>query len=444
MTRARRSLTPGPRFWTERGTPVLLEESHALPLVDVELLVRRGAVTDPPGREGLTRMTVQMMRRGPKGMRAEVFDEVLDALGSTLSASVNHEYVRFHGTVLRRNLEPYLRLLGSILTAPAMRADDFSRLKRRTLAELVQIRDHDRTLANRALRALLFGAHPYGRPLNGTLESTRALKRTEVREHHAALLRSRDLIFGAAGNVTEEALRPMVERALSDVPEGVSAAPRYRSPRLPKGRRVVVVDKPERTQTQLYVGTLGVKISDPDYHALMVANTAFGGTFTSRLMKEVRSERGWSYGAGSKVGADRQREAWTMWTHPAAEQAVDCLRLQLELMEAWVDRGLTSEELRRSKRYLIKSRAFDLETAVKRLDLQLETLCYGLPPDWHGDYTGRIRAVTRADAHRATRTHLSSRDLAIAMVATVDDVLLERLGDLSGVRAVTPIPFDQV
>lgn len=433
--------TPGPRFETERGIPVCLEPSHTLPLVDVELLVDRGSLTDPEGLEGLTRMTVGLMRRGPKGMKAETFDETLDALGSTLGAAASNEYVRFQGTVLRRNLEAYLTLLGRILVDPGLRADDFARLKRKTEAELIQLRDHDRGLAGRAFRQALFGAHPYGRPISGTLESVRRMKRADVQRHHAGLAKAKDLLIGVAGDVTEETLQPMLERAFGAVPEGRSTPPRAKAPRAKKGRRVLVVDKPQRSQTQLYVGTLGLKIGDPDFHALLVANTGFGGTFTSRLVKAVRSERGWSYGAGTKVSADRQRDAWTMWTHPSAEQLLDCLALELELLGAWVSDGLSAAEVKRSKRYLIKSHAFDLETAVKRLDPQLETALYGLPADWHAGFVHRVRAVTREDAQAAVERHLSVDDLTIAMVATVDEELLRGLRSLPGVRSVDTISY---
>ncbi|HJL16824.1 MAG TPA: pitrilysin family protein [Sandaracinaceae bacterium LLY-WYZ-13_1] len=441
--RAKEAAT-GPRFSVASGIPVFVEPSHALPLVDIEVILGRGALADPDGREGLTRMTARLMRRGPRGTKAEAFDETLDALGSTLGVTVGTEYVRFQGSVLRRNLEAYLALLGRILVRPALRADDFARLKRRSLAELVAVRDHDRVLAARAFRRGLFGKHPYGRPVTGTLDSLDAVSRAEVQAHHAALVRAGDAMIGVAGDVSEEALRPMLERAFADVPEGRVAKIRRRAPRARRGRRVIVVDKPQRSQTQLYVGTLGLKMGDPDHYALLVANTGFGGTFTSRLVKAVRSERGWSYGAGSRVMADRQREAWTMWTHPAAEQLVDCLRLELDLLDAWVARGLTGDEVKRSKRYLIKSHAFDLETAAKRLDPQLETAFYGLPSDWHGGFVRHVRGVSRADAHAAVKRHLSPDDLTIAMVATVDDRLLGSLSALPGVRSVSTVRYDEL
>src|SRR5690606_13209372 len=134
---------PGPRFSTSRGIPVFVEPSHELPLVDVEILFREGAVLDPPGGDGLTRLTAQMLRRGPRGTSAEAFDEAIEALGATLGASVGSHAVRFSGAVIRRNLEPFLALLGRMLSDPGLRAKDLARQKRKNEAELIELRDHD-------------------------------------------------------------------------------------------------------------------------------------------------------------------------------------------------------------------------------------------------------------------------------------------------------------
>lgn len=433
-----------PAFHTSLGVPVFVEPSHALPLVDVELVLLRGATGDPAGREGLTYLCAQLARRGPKGMKAEAFDERLDALGATLGVSVSAEHVRLGGTVLRRNLARYLALIGRMLSAPGLRADDFARLRRRTEAELVALRDHDRALAGRAFRRQLFGAHPYARPVSGTLSTLRQLRREDIRARHQSLVRREHLLIGVSGDVTAAELAPLVEDAFGDLPSGAVPRPAAKAARPPAGRRVIVVDKPERSQTQLYVGTLGVRIGDPDYHALLVADTGFGGTFTSRLVKAVRSDRGWSYGAGTKVGADRQPDAWTMWTHPSASQVLDCLRLELELFDAWVERGLDASEVRRSKRYLVKSHAFDVETAGKRLELQLETAAYGLPRDWHPGFVKRVNAVDRARAHEAVQRHLDPSRLSIGLVATADAELLTGLRALPGVRSVTTIGVGEV
>ncbi len=430
---------PGPRFTTAKGIPVFVEPSHELPLVDVEILFREGAVLDPVGSEGLIRLTAQMIRRGPRGMSAEAFDEAVEALGATLGAAVGSHTIRFTGAVIRRNLEPFLALVGRMLTDPGLRAKDLARQKRKNEAELVELRDHDRSLAARAFRRFLFGDHPYGRPATGTLETVPRFTQREVRACYEQLLTTGDVIVGVAGDVEPEELAPMIERALGAIPSGPRRRVELAAPELPRGRRVLVVDKPQRTQTQVYLGGLGAKVDDPAYHALLVANTGFGGMFTSRLMQEVRVERGWSYGAASKVGTDRERDAWTVWTHPAATQVLDCLRLELELIDAWIERGLDDDEIARAKDHLVKSHAFELETAEKRLDPQLETELYDLPLDWHPRFVERVRAVTSRSASRAVRSHLRGRDLAITMVATATDELLAGLRALPGVRAVETI-----
>jgi len=433
-----------PDFRTIDGIPVFLEVSHARSIVDVDVIVQRGSLLDPKGVEGLTQLTARLMRRGPAGVSAERFDARLDALGATLSAGVGHETMRIQGSVIRRNLAPFLAEVAAILRTPGLRRKDFARLKRTTEAELVQLRDRDGALASRAFRAALFGRHRYGRPTAGTRAGVASITLDAVRAHHARLVRAPHLVLGLAGDVTRDDAQRLVAEAFGDLPGGSTRRPAKREPKMKAGRRIVLVDKPSRTQAQLVIGTLGMVVGAPDHHAMAVANTAFGGTFTSRLMHEVRSERGWSYGAYSRLGSDRQREAWSMWTQPGAEQLVDCLRLQLALYDAWRDRGLTRDEVRRAKRYLVKSFPFDVETACKRLERKLRTAIYDLPDDWYARYPSRIRAVKRADANAAVAARLSGEDLTIGVVATATDALRSALRSIDAVRAIRVVPFDEL
>jgi len=205
----------------------------------------------------------------------------------------------------------------------------------------------------------------------------------------------------------------------------------------------VLVDKPERTQTQIIVGTLGTHVHDPDHTALQVANVVFGGLFTARLTHEIRSVRGLSYGASSSLGHDRQRDLWSMWTFPAAKDAVKCLSLQLDLYEKWVEDGVRPSELKRAKSYLVKSHAFEIDTPQKRLDQRIEAELFGLPSDYFDAFVQRVKHVTRDDANAALRKRLSTRDLAIGVVATASE-LREPLSQLPDLRELRVVPFDKV
>src|SRR5690606_12603819 len=122
------------------------------------------------------------------------------------------------------------------------------------------------------------------------------------------------LVVGFAGDIDEASAFAYAERWAAPLPPGPLPPDPVEEPTGPRGRHLVIVDKPERTQTQILIGGLGTHPHDADHTALHVANTIFGGTFTARLTQEVRAKRGWSYGAYSSLPFDRQRRAFSLWT----------------------------------------------------------------------------------------------------------------------------------
>jgi zinc protease len=427
---------------TETGTVVLVEESHALPLVHLGLSLRTGSVHDPRGSEGLMRATARMLRMGTRGLPAAEVEERIDALGAQLGVGCAPSYVHVSGSVVASNLEPFFALLCELVGAPALRASDLARVKRETLAELSSLCDDDRSLAARNFRAFAFGRHPYGRPTTGNAQSVRTLSRAQVLANYEKHFVSQNVVVGMAGAVSAERAAALVSRYLR-LPAGRGPSERVPPPKLQPGRRVLLVDKPERTQTQILIGTLGTHVDDPDHTALQVANTVFGGLFTARLTHEVRSVRGLSYGASSSLGHDRERDLWSMWTFPAAKDARACTELQLRLFDAWVHKGVTASELRVAKSFLVKSHAFEVDTAAKRLDQSVEIEVFELPADYHSGFVSRVQEVTVASAHAALQTRLSRRDQVITVVATAKE-LRAQFAKLPRVEKVSVVPFDRV
>lgn len=430
-------------FLTDTGTTVLLEESRMLPLVHLQATLRTGSVHDPEGLEGLSRITAKLVRMGTRAQSAEDVDRRIEELGAHLVVRCAPSYVHFAGLVLERNLEPFAALLGRILTRPALRAADLRFVKRETVAEIAETCDNDNALAARHFRRFALAGHPYGRPVIGEKSSIDGVKLDHVKGHHARHYVAPNLIVSAAGAVGADRLLQIVKAHLSELPQSAAPDVRLPAPRFRRGKRVLVVDKPERTQTQILIGTLGARARDPDLIPLLVGNTIFGGTFTARLMKEIRSRRGWSYGTGSRFSKDRQRDLWSMWSFPAARDAVACIELQLSMLERLVDKGITRSELAFAKRYLDKSYAFDIDTPAKRVGQSLDVELYGLRPDFYTGFVERIRAVTQGQVNAALRARLSKRDLAIVLVATADQIC-DQLAALPGVCSVETIPYDRI
>ena len=419
-----------------------VETSRALPFVSVVVSFRSGSAHDPKGREGLSRITARMLRRGCEGYTKERIEETIDSLGGEFGADTLMSGTTVSFEVIRRSLDSIADLVATMLAKPTLDDEELQRLLRESRAELIESRDSDRLLAGRAFRRTLFADHPYGRRAAGTLDTLDKITKEDVRAFYERHYTRRNAVVAVSGDVSQSDAEALAERLLSGLPEGAPVPDPAGPPAPPKGRTLVIVDKPERSQVQMIAGGLGTHPRDEDHIPLLVANTVFGGTFTSRLMQEVRVKRGWSYGASSRAGFDRQRDAFAMSAAPAAADAPGCLALMLELLEAWRKDGITEAELDFTKKYIVRSHAFDVDTARKRVHQKLERALYDLPEDYHSTFLEKVQKVDLAAANEAVRHRVSQDDVVIGVVGTnaeVGEALAKAVPNLAKVKVD---PFD--
>lgn len=430
-------------------TKILTEIDRSLPLIQLSASFVGGSISDPVGKEGLTRLLVRLMRRTGGGLDPETLDLKIDGLGSTLGVDVGTSSTGFSGSVIARNFEAFVRVLQDVVARPTYSEDELGRLKRETLAELNEVRDNDRALARRWFGRTLFAGHPYGRTTTGRPDTLAAITIEDLPAHFARLFSQSNLALALAGDVSEAQLQDFAN-AFADIlpqtasePSASTVLDQVADPKGVTGRKLVLVDKPERTQTQILIGGMGTHAHDADHTALLVANTVFGGTFTARLSDEVRSKRGWSYGAYSSLPYDRKRQSFSMWTFPAATDAAACIALELELLEAWVNHGITQSELDNAKNYLVRSNVFQTDTAAKRMGLLLDEHLHALPDSYHRSFTERVGDVTLEQANNAIQTRISLDNLLVTVVGTaaeIGDVVAKAIPKLASNEL---IPFDR-
>ncbi len=442
MSAARKALAATGRVPLDGGALLLVEPTHAVPLVSIVLAFRSGSAVDPPGKDGLARIAMRMLRRGCEGLTAEQIDFRIDLLGGEMAVDTSASTVAIHAQVISRNLDAFIELLAKLLSTPTFPQDELSRLQRETVAEIIESRDNDRAVAQKAFQRALFPGHAYGRSAGGTTRSVEGLTRDDVLAFYRRYVVRGNVVVGLAGDVTPEQATQVAGRLVAAVSPGAATNDEVPEPVMTPGRHLLVVDKPDRTQTQILVGTLGTSPRDPDHVPLVVANAVFGGTFTSRLMREVRSKRGWSYGASARTVIDRRRQAWIMWTFPAAEDAPGCLKLTVELMEAWVKEGVTPREIAFIQRFLIRSHAFDIDTAPKRLHQALDVELLGLPADYYTGWTDHVKAVTVASANEAVKARISVDNLLSVVVGTASQILEPLKGAVANLVDTQVVPFD--
>jgi zinc protease len=426
------------------GAAVLLETSRALPLVSISIGLKTGAVLDAPGKEGTTRLLSRLMRRTAGGLEAQVIDTRIDSLGGSLGADVAHSTMVFQATVISRSLNAFVDLLVDVLARPGLAAAELERLQRETLAELKDSLDDDRGLARRFFRRRFFGSHPYGRSVSGTPATVPAISPADVQSVFQRSFVRSNLVFAFSGDLDAAGASQIAQRISDALPNGPNPVDATPEPTSVPGRRLVIVDKPERTQTQILIGCLGSNARDEDHVPLLVANTIFGGTFTARMTQEVRSKRGWSYGAYSNMPIDRQRQTFSMWTFPKADDAGPCLRLELDMLRELREKGVTKQELSWAKRYLVRSHCFAIDTAAKRVGLALDQALYDLPEDYYSRYLERVQAVTLDQANASVQNRLSVDDILVTVVGT-NSLIGDAVRDaVVGLASAEVVPFDRV
>ena len=428
---------PGPR-----GSRLVVDRASDIPLVWFTVAIPGGSAGDPDDSEGFTHHMASLARRGAGGRDRQALDQELDQLGASLDVMVDRDAVRISGMCLRRNLDPVIDLAADILARPEMAEDEHDRLLRETRMSLDELRDEDDELAARFFNRHCLPGYPYSHSITGTERSLDRIEDRGLPEIRAAYRRSvvaGNLIIGFAGDVApdgaESSAAGLAGRLVAGLPEPAELAesvslPDLTPPEIPRGRRLVVVDKPERSQSQILVGHLGPRYGTRDALLLGVAETAFGGMFTSRLMQEVRVARGWSYGAGCTLHQGRGPHWFRIHLAPSAEVTPDALRLVLDMLGDLAENGITADELAFTRSYLLGNLPFRLATARQRMRLALGGQVFGLDPGYPQRLPEALAAVTLDEVNDACRTWLRPDDALSVVVATADTMVpaLEAIG----------------
>lgn len=404
---------------------VFVERSADTPLVWFDISFGGGAAADPLGIEGLHRHAGLLARRGAGTRNRVELDQTLDALGAAVEISVSRDALTISGMALSRHLARVFELAGDMLVAPRFELAEHEQLLRETPQVLDEIRDDDSSLASRWFDWLCAPGHPYSRTSLGTDASIARIDRAAALTQWHHEVRPDNLVIGLAGDIDETGAHrlaaELAQRVASrrDLPAyTIPAPPSEHEVSPPRGRRYVVVDKPERTQAQLRMGHLTLGYGHRDTPAMILAETSFGGMFSSRLMQEIRVKRGWSYGAGCALRRSRKPHWFEIWLAPSAAVAGDAAKLTLELYSDLAERGPSDEEVDFARSYLVGAMPFQSATARQRMQLAVRDALLGVAPGYTAKLPGLLAEVSAAEVRRACNTHLRPQDTIIVAVST--------------------------
>ena len=400
---------------TPSGARVYFVETHALPILDVQVDFAAGSMFDPPGKSGTASLTRAALEHGAGKLDETAIAEEMADIGATLGGSTDTDRASLSVRTLSapEKRDVALAVLRTVLHAPRFDTAIFEREKARTILALKEAMTRPDSIASKAFWAAMYPDHPYGR--QATPESVASLNRDDLVAFHARYFTAANASIALVGDISRSEAEKIAEAIAAGLPKG-AAAMLPPAPQIAPGK-TVKLEHPA-TQAHIHIGLPAIQRGNPDFFPLMVGNYSLGGGgFVSRLMKEVRDKRGYAYSVSSYFNPLRQTGPFQISLQTKRSQAKDAIAVTRDVLDGFLKQGPTEEELAAAIANLTGSFPLRLDSNKKILANVAVIGFYGLPLDYLDHYQENVRAVTVDAVKQAFSRHVRPADLITVTVA---------------------------
>jgi zinc protease len=431
------SLPKVDRWKLKNGLEVLVVARKDLPVASFSIAVKAGGYDEEKGKTlGVADFTASMLRKGSKTRSADQISSAIDFVGGLLETQSGNESSSAGCSALSKDARLCIDLLSDILLRPTFPEQEMAEVRDQTLAALGARYDNPGELASEHFDNLLFGErHPEGWVLMP--EDVQKITRDQLVTFWKTFYRPNNAMLAVAGDVDPVRLRGELEKAFgawerADVPARVE-------PKLPevKSTRILLVDRPDLTQSTVVFGHAGIRHTDPDWYAVTLMNYVLGGSdFSSRLMIEVRAKRGLTYGIGSSFGASLYQGAFRVSASTKNSSVWDALLASVGEIRRMKAEGPSAEELAKAKGYYAGSYPFKLQGAAGIAASIVAAELHGLGIAYVKDFPVRLAAVDQPQALRAAQSRLNPDGLWVVIVG--------RASEIEPQIAKTGLPYEKI
>src|SRR5258708_3642834 len=341
------------RLVLPNGVVVDLMPKAGVPLVGIRVVVKGGVEAEPAGLAGIASVTAQLLRKGTAKRTADQFSEELDALGGSFGAGFGDSYsssTAISAEFLTKDFDSGLDLVSDAVLHPAFPDAEMRKLVAQRVDAVKASKDNPQQAIASYYQAFFFGPdHPYGHPADEA--SLSRMRREDIAEFHKRVYCGRDMVVIVTGEFDPAAVLPKNSKGFGEAPAGTAVEFRTAAP-VRASTRLLLIDKPDATQTYFYIGQPGVERRTPDRIKLLILNTLFGGRFTSMLNQELRVNTGLTYGASSSVQQVRLPASILITTYTKTDTTERAMDLALDVLKNLGEKGITADQLASVKAYI--------------------------------------------------------------------------------------------
>jgi zinc protease len=397
------------------GLEVILVESHTIPKFHGDLYFRSGNVAAIDRGPGLAEITATVARTGTTKRASRRIEEDLRRIGADLATSAGSDTSSISFAGLSEFAEPLLGMVDELVREAAFPEAEFERERRQKLEEVKLSRTEPGFLAGERLRKVLFGAHPYSQ-VSPSEEQVAAYKRDDLLSVYREFYTPENGLLLLVGDFQPEAMLKTAEKVFGAWRGKKPETKSFPALTHPRGRRVYLVHLPGAVQTQILAGCDAITRKHPDWIRLGLTNSLYGGAFNSRLVMNIREDKGYTYSPRSGVNALRQHGYFTVSAAVRNDVVAASLTEIFYEMDKLRSVPVPEPELLDAQNYLSGVFSMGLATQNGLLGQIAVVALNELPDDYVETYRAKLRALTPVDLIEAARKYLDSANMQIVVV----------------------------
>lgn len=402
------------------GIKAWLVQDNSIPFVSLDIRFQGGTSLDEPETRGAIHLMTGLLEEGTGDLDAQGFAAETEALAARFSFDSFRDSVVIDASVLTQTRDASLDLLRRAIVEPSFNPDAIERVRGQVLAIIAGNEQDPDEIAPDTFAALAYGSHPYASSPEGTQDTVAALTRDDIVAAHRAVF-ARDRVFvGAAGDITPEELGLLLDELLGELPESGAEMPGEAPWELSGG--ITVVDFPTPQSVALF-GHPGIERTDADFFPAFVLNQILGGgNFRSRLQREVRVERGLTYGVGTFLSlADHRPMLLGQFSssNNLVAEAINVVRAEWEDIATG---GVSPEELEAAKLFLTGAYPLRFDGNANIAGILAGMQQDGMPIDYIATRNDNVMAVTIEDIQRVAERLMQPGELHFVVVGQPEGI----------------------
>ncbi len=406
----------------ENGLRVIIFENDRLPLVSFRLAFNLGDINDPADFTGLTSAMASMLTEGTQEYSSRQLAEKIERLGASISASASDDFTVIAASSLSLYSSEILHLLSEIVLTPTFPEEELDLYRRNTVENLKFQRSQPGFLAGEQAARLVYGNHPYSKA-SPRPEDIEKLDRETLVKYHAKNLVPNNAIFIVVGDVDRNELIEEMNHLFGDWQPREASVENFQEPPRRDSRTLTLVDRPGSAQSNIVLTNLCIKRTDPDYFPLIVMNQVLGAGASSRVFMNLREEKGYTYGAYTRLGTKRLAGDFEATAEVRTAVTGESLKEFFFELDRIRDETVGDEELRDAKAFLTGVFPLRAETQEGLTNLIVNQHLFGLPEDYLQTYRENVEAVTARDVKRVANLHIRPEEMAVVIVGDAGEVL---------------------